>query len=144
MASGKEPTSPCRRHRRYRFDSWVGKISWRRKWQLTPVFLPMDKKIPWTEEPGRLQSIGSHRVRHYWSDLAHTCTNIKKHSFQSNRGIKCSHIYRKRCWKKFSRQVTLMKHFNLGINFLRPPISPSSLQVCLFSFKELLESSWED
>jgi len=26
---------------------------------------------PWTEEPGRLQSIGSHRVRHYWSDLAH-------------------------------------------------------------------------
>ena len=23
-----------------RFDSWVGKIPWRRKWQLTPVFLP--------------------------------------------------------------------------------------------------------
>ena len=22
------------------FDSWVGKISWRRKWQRTPVFLP--------------------------------------------------------------------------------------------------------
>jgi len=22
------------------FDAWVGKISWRRKWQLTPVFLP--------------------------------------------------------------------------------------------------------
>ena len=27
----------CRRHR---FDLWVGKISWRRKWQPTPVFLP--------------------------------------------------------------------------------------------------------
>ena len=27
-------------------------------------------RIPWTEEPGRLQSIGSHRVRHNWSDLA--------------------------------------------------------------------------
>ena len=27
--------------------------------------------IPWTEEPGRLQSIGSHRVRHNWSNLAH-------------------------------------------------------------------------
>ena len=27
-------------------------------------------KIPWTEEPGRLQSMGSHRVRHNWSDLA--------------------------------------------------------------------------
>ena len=26
--------------------------------------------IPWTEEPGRLQSLGSQRVRHNWSDLA--------------------------------------------------------------------------
>ena len=26
--------------------------------------------IPWTEKPGGLQSIGSHRVRHEWSDLA--------------------------------------------------------------------------
>ena len=24
-------------------------------------------KIPWTEEPGRLQSMGSLRVRHYWA-----------------------------------------------------------------------------
>ena len=23
-----------------RFDSWMGKIPWRRKWQPTPVFLP--------------------------------------------------------------------------------------------------------
>ena len=29
-------------------------------------------KIPWTEEPGRLPSMGSHRVRHDWSDLAAT------------------------------------------------------------------------
>ena len=27
-------------------------------------------RIPWTEEPGGVQSIGSHRVRHNWSDLA--------------------------------------------------------------------------
>ena len=27
-------------------------------------------KIPWTEKPGRLQSMGSHRVGHDWSDLA--------------------------------------------------------------------------
>ena len=26
---------------------------------------------PWKEEPGRVQSIGLHRVRHDWSDLAH-------------------------------------------------------------------------
>ena len=33
-------------------------------------------RIPWTEEPGRLQSIVLHRVKHDWSDLAglHCCT----------------------------------------------------------------------
>ena len=29
-------------------------------------------RIPWTEEPGRLQSMGSQRVRHDWRDLAGT------------------------------------------------------------------------
>ena len=27
-------------------------------------------RIPWTEKPGRLQSMGSRRVGHDWSDLA--------------------------------------------------------------------------
>ena len=30
----------CRRCKRCRFDPWVRKIPWRRKWQTTPVFLP--------------------------------------------------------------------------------------------------------
>ena len=30
----------CRRCKRHRFDPWVGKIPWRRKWEPTPVFLP--------------------------------------------------------------------------------------------------------
>ena len=38
--SGKEPTCQCKRYRRCRFDPWVGKISWRGKWQPTAVFLP--------------------------------------------------------------------------------------------------------
>ena len=37
----------------------------RRKWQPTPVILPGES--PWTEEPGRLQSMGSQRVRHDWA-----------------------------------------------------------------------------
>ena len=44
------------------FDPWVGKIPWRWKWQSTPVFLPGES--PWAEEPGGLQSMGSHRVGH--------------------------------------------------------------------------------
>ena len=32
----------------------------------------LTSSIPWTEEPGGLQSIGSHRVRHYWRDSMHT------------------------------------------------------------------------
>ena len=35
--SGKESACQCRR---YRFDPWVVKIPWRRKWHSTPVFLP--------------------------------------------------------------------------------------------------------
>ena len=30
----------CGRHKRHGFDPWVGKISWRRKWQPAPVSLP--------------------------------------------------------------------------------------------------------
>ena len=37
---GKEPACQCSRHKRHGFDPWVGKIPWRRAWQLTPVFLP--------------------------------------------------------------------------------------------------------
>ena len=37
--SGEEPACQCRRRRRCRFNPWIRKIPWRRKWQLTPVFL---------------------------------------------------------------------------------------------------------
>ena len=36
----KEPACQCRRHRRLGFNSRIGKISWRRAWQPTPIFLP--------------------------------------------------------------------------------------------------------
>ena len=37
--NGKESSCQCRRCKRWRFDPWVGKVHWRRKWQTTPVFL---------------------------------------------------------------------------------------------------------
>ena len=36
----KKKASQCRRVRRPGFDPWAGKVSWRRKWQPTPVFVP--------------------------------------------------------------------------------------------------------
>ena len=48
------------------WETWVQPLGqedlWRRKWQPTPVFLPGES--PWTEEPGRLQLMGSQRVGH--------------------------------------------------------------------------------
>ena len=72
--SGKGPNGQCWKDRRYRLDSWVGKIPWSRKWEPTLVLLST-----WTEEPGRLQSIRSQRVRH---DLVteHTHTHTHTHT----------------------------------------------------------------
>ena len=60
--NGKE--YPCQ-SRRHQFNPWVGKIHWRRKWQ--PYSSILAWKISWTEEPGRLQSTGSQRIRHDWA-----------------------------------------------------------------------------
>ena len=47
-------------------ETWVQSLGredpWRRKWLSTPVLLPGE--TPWTEEPGRLQSMGFQRVGH--------------------------------------------------------------------------------
>ena len=58
--SGKEDTSQSRRRW---FDPWVGKIPWRRKMATHSRILAWE--IPWTEESGRLQSMGSQRVGHH-------------------------------------------------------------------------------
>ena len=42
------------------FDTWVGKIPWRKKMATHSSILAW--RIPWTEEPGRLQSMSLQRV----------------------------------------------------------------------------------
>ena len=57
--SDKEATCQCRRHRRCRFDPWVRKIPWRRKWQPTPVSCledPMDRGAWWATVHGVAKS----------------------------------------------------------------------------------------
>ena len=47
-------------------ETWVqslgGEDPQRKEWQPTPVFLPGE--IPWTEEPGKIQSMGSQTAGH--------------------------------------------------------------------------------
>ena len=59
---GKESTCKCRRHKRCGFNPWVGKIP--RKEEMATHSSILAWKIPWTEEPEGLQSMGSQRVRH--------------------------------------------------------------------------------
>ena len=100
--SGKERACQYRRHKRHGFDPWVRKIPLEEKrathssilassYQVclfgkknrgaTPCGLEkgiathsrvLAWRILWTEEPGRLPSLRLQRVRHDWSDLAHT------------------------------------------------------------------------
>ena len=79
-ASGKDPACQGRRHG---LQPSVGKISWRREWQPTAVFLLGES--PWTEEPGWPQRIGSQRVRHDSSQLSmHTQVNTLSTVKQEN------------------------------------------------------------
>ena len=65
----KEPACQCRRHKKRQFDPWVWKIPWRRAWHPIPVVL-LEELHGQREKPGGLQSIGSQRIGHDWSDLA--------------------------------------------------------------------------
>ena len=61
-----------------REETWVRSLGWedpwRRAWQFTPVFLPGES--PWTEEPGRLQSLGSQKIGHNWATKHSTARNL--------------------------------------------------------------------
>ena len=58
--SSEESTCQCRRYRRLRFDPWGGKISL----EMATHSSILAWKIPWAEEPGRLQSMRPQRARH--------------------------------------------------------------------------------
>ena len=59
----------CRRHR---FHPWVGKIPWRRKWQPTPVFLPLESHeqrsrvgySPWGHRESGITEVTEHTHTH--------------------------------------------------------------------------------
>ena len=40
LIDDKELPCQCRRHKRCQFNAWVRKITWERRWQSIPKFLP--------------------------------------------------------------------------------------------------------
>ena len=84
----KESICQSRRVKRHGFIPWVGKISWRRAWQPTPVFW----RIPWTEELGELQSMGSQRITSDWRSW-HSHSTVCSLTFYPMNIVKCSFLY---------------------------------------------------
>ena len=73
---------PCRRHKKWEFDPWAGKIPCSRKWQPASVYLLGN--FPWTKKPSSLQSMGLQRVGHDWATKrmrAHTHTHTHTHTY---------------------------------------------------------------
>ena len=80
ISNGKESACQGRKHRRHRFDPWVWKTPWRRKWQPTPVFLPKESHgqrslagySPWGHKVGYdlVTKHSTARESDYWVPLS--------------------------------------------------------------------------
>ena len=83
--TGQEPACQCRRHKRYRFNPWVGKIPGRRARQSTPVFLPGEShdRGVWsttvhsvTKSQTLLKQLRTHTVLFYIFGLSYKCSVV--------------------------------------------------------------------
>ena len=90
-ASGKESICQCRRHKRHRSDSWVGKIPWRRARQPTPVFLPR-------ESHGQRSLVGYNPWGHKQSDVTERthCTRVHPEG-QGHSSLESGHLPAAHC-----------------------------------------------
>ena len=57
--------------------------------------------IPWTEEPGRLQSMGSQRVGHDWATSPHLTSWGSKEAIHT------------KCWQNSWHMVSLLKYLHI-------------------------------
>ena len=82
--NGKESACQCRRLRRHWSLGQEGPL----KKEMATHSSVLARKIPWTEEPGRLQSVGLQRVRHDWA-YTH---NLYNHISYSSLLLSSNHI----------------------------------------------------
>ena len=112
---GKEPTCQCRRHKRHGFNPWVRKVLWRSTHSSILAW-----RIPQTEEPDRIQSIGSQIVGCDWSNLAYIhapstrtkllihrrCLSYQWHCSSEVASTSCSCWDIRCCWQYLFRKHT--------------------------------------
>ena len=110
-------------------------------------------RVPWTEEPGGLQSLRSHRVRHDWSDSA-TAANPHWHHDRSKSTVNLGvHSWCSVFCAKWHVSITLVLQsiftalkilYALPIHSFCPPPPPQPLIFyCFHSFDfSRMSSSW--
>ena len=97
--SSKESACQCRRCKRRRFDPWVRKVPWRRKWQPTLVFSPWKshgQRSLWDRVQGVARSWT--QQSNYAQQHTYTHTHTHTHSFLNT-------VY----WKDYSISIEFSK-----------------------------------
>ena len=99
-------------------------------------------RIPWTKEPGGLQSMGSHKVRHNWSDSAHTHgldNNLQSHLVQRWCEINFSNSWsvQQSCQGHQSKRETLVIKWISLLKFFSVFTCRDRLELCLKLWQKL-------
>ena len=85
-------------------ETWVESLVWKdplEEGMATPCSI-LVWRIPWTEEPGGLQSLGLHRVRHNWMTNTSTCLRHYLH-------VLCVLILNLSSWNKCGRLIPILE-----------------------------------
>ena len=87
----EESSCQCRRCRRLKFSAWVRKIPWKRKWQPTLVFLPL-------EFHGQRSLMGYvHRITQSLTCLKRLSSRAHMHTRTHVHMHACTHAYSEHC-----------------------------------------------
>ena len=105
-------------------------------------FSILARRVPWTKEPGGLQSAGPQRVRHNWSNSAHTqwaSYQLHTRAFHAGR-YKCQHN-RKDC--EAIHLHSLKQNARLPKLYAKQGLSSLSLRLCICGLSTVI-LGWQE